>query len=72
MRLKLNKLVMFSLVSELLDATTRSGKSRDKILRDLANSHPEITYTPDEWEHIPDDTKEKILDRIRKTLNAVS
>lgn len=72
MGLKLNKAIMFQLVAELFEAVSRSGKSRDKILREIANSHPEITYTSEEWEPIPDAAKEKIIDRVRRTLNSIA
>jgi len=71
MKLNLNKAIINSLVLEFAEAVSRSHSSRDVFLRTIANSHPEITYSQEDWDNIDEDVKEKILARIRKTLVAI-
>lgn len=71
MKFELNKAITFQLVEEIGLAISHSGKSRDEIFNTLVLQHPEITYSKEDWENFSRETKDSIINRIKRTLIAM-
>jgi hypothetical protein len=69
---KLNKNIILLLADELGDTFIRAGKSIREIINTIATSHPEITFSEEEWNQLNEETRAAIIKRVRKTLASVS
>ncbi|MBP2653334.1 MAG: hypothetical protein H6Q73_903 [Firmicutes bacterium] len=72
MPLNLNTKIMSLVVDEIERTITRTGKSFRDISNTLSSLHPEILFTPEDWEQLPQDTQDGIIHRIKKTLGSLS
>ena len=68
--LNLNRKIMRLVVDELERVVARTGRSFHDITNTLANLHPEILFTSEDWERLPSETKDGIINRIIKTLES--
>ncbi len=68
---KINKAVLLFLASEIDNATLRSNKSFHEIANSVTASHPEITLSEHDWVQLDQKTKNAILSRVKKTLEAI-
>jgi len=72
METELNKKIMFLLIDEISRSASHSRTSFRKIINTIANSHPEILFSIEEWDQLGQETKDKIISRIKRTLIALS
>jgi hypothetical protein len=68
--LPFNLKIMRLVVDEIERAGARTGKSFDDITNTLTNLHPEILFTPEDWDRLPQETKDGIINRIIRTLES--
>lgn len=59
------------LESDIDQAVTRSHKSFHEIVIFITNSHPEITLPEEEWSQLDEKTQSAILERVKRTLEAI-
>jgi len=70
--LNLNSTIMKQVVDVLEKAITRTRKSPHEIINTLSNLHPELLFTPEDWEQLSQETKDGIINRVRKTLESLT
>ncbi|MBP2653564.1 MAG: hypothetical protein H6Q73_1133 [Firmicutes bacterium] len=70
MALILNSKIMGLVIDELEKAVTRTGKSIHDITNTLSSMHPEILFSPEDWDRLLQKTKDGIINKIRKTLES--
>jgi len=68
----LNKTIMNSILDEIDRTISRAGKSHDEVITILLSLHPEITFSPDDWNQLSSEAQTGIITRIRKTLESFS
>jgi len=68
--LNINSKIMGPVVDELNRTVARTGKSPHEIANTLSILHPEILFTPEDWEQLPPKTQTGIINRIRTTLES--
>ena len=70
MTFKLNKEIIFQLITEFNSTISSFPKSRDEILSTLILQIPEITCSSEEWYDFNQDIRDNIINRVKRTLTS--
>ena len=72
MEKRLNKKLIFSLVTELEESASRTKNSIRRTIDSLANMHPEIMFSREELDQLSPEIQDGIIKRIRRTLKSMA
>jgi len=67
-----NKAIMQLIIGDLYQAASKSGNTANEIFNTLAEVHPEITFSQEEWDQLSQENKDTIIVELRNMLASLS